>query len=309
MSSLPFLVVFSAASALAAVTVRHAQIFVDNAPFFVKGVAYSPVPISHSPVWHPPFGDYFTSQYADIWNRDFASIKSMGANVVRVYGWNNSQDHTAFFDTLHRFGLKAIVTFYMGTAASMPVDTEMHRRLIVKEFAGQVKRYLGHPAILGWTFGNEFNNNWQNFLYQIGQAFHCGWDPTSTPEGCWDSRGEMGTCAHSIPCVYRHLFGLLNNASIAAHAMMTPRRSHLIMASLADVDQMMLRVEKFGHYASDIDVWGLQIYRGRNFGEGETNILEAFPKISLKAYLITEFGVDAYRDPCGYCTASVRVLT
>jgi hypothetical protein len=100
----------------------------------------------------------------------------------------------------------------------------------------------------------------------------------------------------------------MSNASIAAHAVMTKGKRELIFSSLADVDQMSMRVEKFNHYAAAVDVWGLQIYRGKDFGLDATNILELFPKITEKPYLITEYGVDAYRDPCGTCEADVSLL-
>jgi hypothetical protein len=178
---------------------------------------------------------------------------------------------------------------------------------LVVEFAEQVGRYLGHPAILGWTFGNEFNNNWQNFLLQLSNSFGCGWLPDSTPVGCWEDSLPFGSCVKSIECVYGKLFGLLNNASIAAHSLMDPNNYHLIMSSLADVDQMMDRVRVHGHFADDIDVWGLQIYRGKNFGEGSTNVLRSFSSFNAKAFLITEYGVDAYNDPCGHCAAFVII--
>jgi hypothetical protein len=95
--------------------------------FFVKGVSYSPVPIDRSPVWDAPFGDYFTQEYEDLWHRDFKGIQEMGANVVRIYGWNTSRDHSAFFDVLDSYGLKAIVTFYLGTAQDFPMKTERQR--------------------------------------------------------------------------------------------------------------------------------------------------------------------------------------
>jgi hypothetical protein len=175
----------------------------------------------------------------------------------------------------------------------------------VKNFAAEVEKYTGHPAILGWTFGNEVNNLWANFLNQLNEGFECGWDPQPTPNGCWDNPGYQGKCVRAIECVYKGLFGLLNNASIAAHSKMSHSKKELILSSLADVDQMPMRIEKFGSYASDIDAWGLQIYRGKNFGLDATNILELFPKITQIPYLITEYGVDAYRDPCGDCEADV----
>ena len=97
----------------------------------------------------PPYGDYFSIKYAYIWKRDLLLIKQMvvptcrllkiflfatvsflyyflyspsisntnnlqGVNIVRLYGWSNKEDHTAFLDELDAHGLKAMVTFYLG---------------------------------------------------------------------------------------------------------------------------------------------------------------------------------------------------
>jgi hypothetical protein len=34
----------------------------DCKPFMMRGVSYSPVPWSHDPSYHEPFGDYFTDE-------------------------------------------------------------------------------------------------------------------------------------------------------------------------------------------------------------------------------------------------------
>jgi hypothetical protein len=102
----------------------------NGSEFFVKGISYSPVPIDRSPVWDTPFGDYFTIEYKDIWKRDFSALQNMGANVVRIYGWNTTRDHLKFFDMLDSYGLKAIVTFYLGTADDYPVRTESQRNYV-----------------------------------------------------------------------------------------------------------------------------------------------------------------------------------
>ena len=52
-------------------------------PFLVRGVCYSPVPIGEDPGYAKPYGDYFTTQYARIFERDLALMAAMGANTVR----------------------------------------------------------------------------------------------------------------------------------------------------------------------------------------------------------------------------------
>ena len=93
-------------------SVRGRQLYVEGARFTVRGVCYSPVPINGS-VYFEPYGDYFTAEFSFIWRRDLPLIKAMGANMVRVYGWSKTADHTAFLDAAHANGLKVMATFYM----------------------------------------------------------------------------------------------------------------------------------------------------------------------------------------------------
>jgi hypothetical protein len=47
------------------------------------------VPVGESPNFLPK-GDYFTARYAYMWKRDLKLIKRMGANTIRIYGWEKS---------------------------------------------------------------------------------------------------------------------------------------------------------------------------------------------------------------------------
>ena len=51
----------------------------DGNPFFVRAVCYSPVPAGHDPGYGEPWGDYFTSEWVDIFERDIALFVEMGA--------------------------------------------------------------------------------------------------------------------------------------------------------------------------------------------------------------------------------------
>ena len=79
------------------VRIKGRQLLVDDKPFRVRGICYSPTPINES-VYFAPYGDYFTAQYSFIWLRDLPLIAAMGANVVRTYGWQPANDHTDFLN-------------------------------------------------------------------------------------------------------------------------------------------------------------------------------------------------------------------
>ena len=88
------------------------QLLVNGEPFLVRGICYSPIPINES-VYFAPYGDYFTADYSFVWLRDLPLIKAMGANVLRTYGWQPDNDHTAFLDAAWNNGLYVMATFYM----------------------------------------------------------------------------------------------------------------------------------------------------------------------------------------------------
>ena len=44
------------------------------------------------------------ADYSFIWLRDLPLIKAMGANIIRTYGWQTSNDHTAFLDAANANG-------------------------------------------------------------------------------------------------------------------------------------------------------------------------------------------------------------
>ena len=78
-------------------------------------------------------------KYAYMWKRDLKLIKHMGANTVRIYGWNNGLDHTEFLDELQKNGLMILVTYYLGTAKENPVYTPDQRWSIIGAFLEQVR--------------------------------------------------------------------------------------------------------------------------------------------------------------------------
>eukprot|EP00808_Paulinella_micropora_P002770 g69914.t1 len=302
------------------VTRNKTQLFIDGQPFFIKGVCYSPAPIGDSPVAGPPYGDYFTAEYSRIWERDLPLMKAMGANVVRIYSWNVSSDHTPFLDAAHRYGLYVMVTYYMGTAVENPVNNSFQRMQVIKRFVRQVRIYRTHPALIIWSFGNEINGIWNYYLQYLNDAFNCSWSKEifgqaagQDPKGCyfnpygnvWNysswsgSLTQEGPCRNATQCLYKHFFQWIDeSARLGKRAL--GRYKKMIISSFADVDFMDLRIGQFEKYAPHIDGWGAQIYRGYTFGVNGSDFLKNMAGNSSKLQLITEFGVDAYKDTCGW---------
>lgn len=269
----------------------------NNKPFLVKGICYSPVPINASVYWDP-LGDYFSEEYSYIWLRDLPLMKAMGANVVRIYGWDSDKDHTPFLDAVRDNGLYLMTTFFMGEAVETPVNTATQRANVIKRFQKAVKQYRHHPALLIWSIGNEINGVWNGFLQQLSnsEVDPCGWDETYDDlGGCWTHLGIKpiynSQCYNTSLCVYKRLYGFLNDCAVAAHEL----ADVIVTSTFADVDALYDKVERMGQFAPDLDAWSAQVYRGASFGDFFTGISNS----TGKPLLLTEYGVDAYHDVCG----------
>src|SRR2546421_469470 len=77
---------------------------VNGAPFFARGVCYSPVPWGANPSW-PPHGDFMFPPWNAIWQRDLKAMQAAGINCLRTYNIQSTapnggakQDHTEFFN-------------------------------------------------------------------------------------------------------------------------------------------------------------------------------------------------------------------
>ena len=173
-------------------------------------------------------------------------------------------------------------------------------------FKWQVQRYLHHPALLAWSFGAELNAPWNNMLPAFSNAFGCGWNGATAPAGCFGDplTSEYSGCHASIACTYQHLLEFINTAAIYAKDAMGGQPSHLILGGLADVDVVTSRLALYEHFAPQVDGWAMQVYRGRDFGTGRDDLLALYEEKSRKPLIVSEYGVDAYNDPCGDAESS-----
>ena len=131
-------------------------------------------------------------------------MKAMGANTVRIYGWDPKKDHTAFLDAVHAHNLSLMTTFYMGDASENPVSTQAQRDSIIKRFAEQVGQYKHHPALMLWSFGNELNGVWNGYLQALDRdpdQVTCGWDERYDDlGGCWIHKGQVHHVEPLVSC-------------------------------------------------------------------------------------------------------------
>lgn len=69
---------------VSSVNITGYSVYVDQKPFFAQGIGYSPVP-PDTDLSEDPNGDYFTSRYSDLWNRDLYLMREMNVCALPIY--------------------------------------------------------------------------------------------------------------------------------------------------------------------------------------------------------------------------------
>ena len=123
-----------------------------------------------------------------------------------------------------------------------------------------VNFYKNHPAVLMWLLGNEWNIN----LYH----------------------GSASSVADAA-----------QRTQNAAALIKTLDTNHPVASSLGDIDidepgKRLSDTQNFvNSICTSVDVWGINVYRGSNFGM----IFGQWQSISTKPMFVGEFGTDAFR--------------
>jgi hypothetical protein len=179
----------------------------------------------------------------------------MGANTIRLWGWNNTADHTDFFSTAYNDGtdpIYVIVTFWMEPSAYPDISSTTARARIKSDFREMVAANKNYPGVLMWAIGNELNAPWM-----YGDRFD-------------------------------DLFSLINEMAQEAH-LEEEGSPHPVTAPLADID-LLDTIDNYDSAMSYLDVWSVQVFRGISFG----SLFKDYEGISAKPLIITEYGIDAY---------------
>ena len=152
------LLLLTTLGAQGAFTVDGRILRLDGEPFQVRGVCYQPAPIGDNPSASAPYGDYFTANYSTLTARDLPKLRELEANVIRIYGWSATADHTAFLDACYNGGIKPIyvlINRWIDPGTDWSNSTTVGA--IEQEFL-QTDQGLGsHPAVVGIVLGNEAN--------------------------------------------------------------------------------------------------------------------------------------------------------
>ena len=158
----------------------------------MRGVCYSPVPVGEDPGYAKPYGDYFTNEYAPLFERDLQLMAEMGANAVRVYTLSTSLRHVAFLEAALARNISVIAGFDMGTARESPIGSARGLAYAQQRLQRKVRALASHAsgrAIVAWLVGNELNGPWNHFVCseQYAQLAHHGCIFGEDPYALWSA--------------------------------------------------------------------------------------------------------------------------
>jgi len=262
----------------------HWQLFVDKAPYVIRGITYSATPIGKTPddgswVVHRDWmlsdvnkngkidGPYdsWVGQYKDgkLIGKgpavgDFRLLKEMGVNTIRLY--HHGYNKALLKDLYQTYGIRVIMgdffgAYTIGSDADWNTgtdyrDPEQQKRML-ESVRQMVEEYKNEPYILFWVLGNENN---------YGNANNC----------------------REVPDVY---YAFLNKA---AQLIKSLDPNHPVALSNGD----LLFIDKAAKLCPDVDIFGANSYRGSH-GMGDSYWQDVQDEWA-KPILISEFGCPAY---------------
>jgi len=239
---------------------------VNNQDFIVNGMNWDYFPIGKNYtyiLWEQP-----ENNIKKALDNEMSLLKSMGVNTIRVYTgvprkwieyiYSNYGIYTMLNYSFGRYGLSLNGTWIANTDYS---DANS-RELLLREAKQLALDYKDTKGLLLFLLGNE--NNYGLF-----------WEGAETENIPVQDRKSTERA--------RGLYKLFNDAAIA---MKSVDNSHPIAICNGD----LLFLDVIAKECPDVDILGINVYRGISFGD----LFERVKKEYGKPVLLTEFGSDAF---------------
>ncbi len=257
----------------------HWQLVVDDKPFLIKGITYTPTKVGQGPDngtltnWmdddpNPAFTAWVDVNHNGIQDQDepnvgdFALMKQMGVNVLRIYHHPMKPNKELLKKMYEEYGLRVIMGDYVGKyalgsgatwAEGTDYENPEHQKKMLESIKTMVMEFKDEPYVLFWLLGNENN-------YGVAS------NADKKPEAYFKFINEAARMIKSID----------SNHPVA----------------LCNGDTLFL--DKFGQLAPDVDAYGGNVYRGDyGFGSFWQQVAEAADRPAF----ITEYGAPAYSGP------------
>ncbi|MBW6533462.1 MAG: hypothetical protein K0B11_00495 [Mariniphaga sp.] len=239
---------------------------VDGVPFMVNGMNWDYFPIgtnfSYS-LWNQP--DDFIKKALD---DEMSLLKNMNVNAIRVYTGIQPKWITYIYETYgiytmlnHSFGRYGL-TLDGAWVANTEYSDPRTKELLLREVTELAEEYKNTPGLLLYLLGNE--NNYGLF-----------WGGAETEDIPVEDRESTQRA--------RHMYKLFNEAAIE---MKTIDPGHPV--SICNGDLLFLDI--IAEECKDVDIFGINVYRGMSFGDLFTRVKNEYGK----PVLLTEFGSDAF---------------
>lgn len=278
-------------------TVDGRYIYNNGEVFTALGVNYSPVPIGGSQGFvETDRGDVFSNDWTFIHERDIPLMREMGINSIRVYNffpwkfptaqspeWSqgNHNDHTDFLDLCWNGGENPVYVwvsfqvptcFHYTTAADQP-SSGVSWRLQNGRWA-----YVDPDTVEEDALTRQFVENSYQKL-----AEHYGGHPAVI--GFVIGNEQNDEIARSSPVYW-------NWVNSVAKIIKNEVEDKLTMISIVDDGTLTVRAAVALGALKDIDVWGINSYRG-TVHTGFDTLFTDYAAVSNKPLLVTEFGPPA----------------
>lgn len=226
--------------------------------------------------------DYFpigTNYSYSLWNKsddiikaaldtEMSLLQNMGVNVIRQYTgiqpkwiqyiYENYGIYTMLNHSFGRYGLTIGGAWVANTEYSDPRT----QKLLLEETTAMVNEYKNTPGLLMYLLGNENN-------------FGLFWGGAETEDVPMEDRESTIRA--------RHMYKLFNEAT---NTMKKIDNSIPIAMCNGDLLFMEIIVEE----CKDVDIFGVNMYRGVSFGDAFQRVRDEFNK----PIMFTEFGADAF---------------
>ena len=257
-------------------------LYLDGKPWLMRALCYSPIPVGWDPDWFEPYGDFFTSEYAGIYERDIPLIAAAGINTLRIYTLKYSHRHTHFFDLCRRYGIEVIVGYeFLDGTKSIFNDEESMKSTQTK--IRKLIRAAKHPAVVAWIIGNELNGPWNLFVCDRDLAENFG------ISGCqFDNRVEKLMKSIDLLCEAVRQEGMMCGTALA-NVNLPVSKQHLVGMQLWGAAAWIKLADR---YMTNLDFWGVNLYTRRYFSP--MGLFQRFHLVSKRPLIISEYGVDAF---------------
>ncbi|HBR15278.1 MAG TPA: hypothetical protein DD723_07030 [Candidatus Omnitrophica bacterium] len=266
----------------------HWQLRVNNKPYVIKGMTYTPTKIGQSPdkgtlanwMEEDANGNGLPDGPYDSWvdtNRnnqqdgdepvvgDFQLMKELGVNTVRLYHHPLNPNKKVLRKMFKDYGIRVIMgdflgKYTLGSGAKWSEGTDYenaeHRRNMLESVKQMVMEHKDEPYLLLWVLGNENN-------YGVAS------NADKKPEAYFKFVDEVAQWIKSVD------------------------KNHPVAVNNGDT----LFLDVFAKNCPNVDIFSANVYRGDyGFGAFWSQVIDA----SGKPAFISEYGAPAYAKHLGF---------